>query len=191
MCQNTAMQRQLTSHAPAIHAEVHAMDALIPFPPGGNNLGLGIRTSEAGLMSIDYVSSPSFFKPQTSKSNGMAREVVRQLECYFTDPQWQFDLPLDLHGTDFQIRLWSALSKIPAGSTDTYGQLARRLDSGAQAVGQACRRNPVPIVVPCHRVLSLQGVGGYAGAVSGEKLTIKLALLAHEGLEQEKPGHEH
>lgn len=160
------------------------MDALIPFPPGGKNVGLGIRASDTGLVAIDYVARPAYFQPKTP----LAREVVRQLEAYFADSQWQFDLPLDLKGTDFQLRVWNALGEIPPGHTDTYGELARRLNSGAQAVGQACRRNPVPVVVPCHRVLSLHGVGGYAGAVAGEKLEIKCALLAHEGLEQ--PGYE-
>lgn len=175
------LQQQITSHIPPNQATFQDLDALIPFPLAGKTLGLGIRTSEVGLMSIDYVSRPVCFLPQASKSNSLAREVVRQLEAYFADPQWQFDLPLDLHGTVSQRRLWNALQEIPVGSTDTYGRLARQLNSGAQAVGQACRRNPVSVVVPCHRVLSLQGVGGYGGAVAGEKLNIKLALLAHEG----------
>ena len=81
----------------------------------------------------------------------------------------------------FQQRLWRHLSDVPAGTTDTYGHLAQHLNSGAQAIGQACRRNPVPVIVPCHRIVSRQGMGGYAGEVEGEKMQIKKALLAHEG----------
>lgn len=155
-------------------------DAVISFAITGfekTNLSLAITTTDRGLAGIDYVHDLSAQSP----TDKLAKEVVRQLECYFRDPQWFFDLPLDLAGTPFQRRLWQALSKIPVGTTDTYGQLASRLSSGAQAVGQACRRNPVPIVVPCHRIVSLQGMGGYAGEVDGEKMRIKKALLAQEG----------
>ena len=154
--------------------------SVIPFPLAGfgnTSLSLAITTTDRGLAGIDYVHD----LPAQDPADKLAKEVVRQLECYFEDPQWHFDLPLDLAGTPFQHRLWRALSKVPAGTTDTYGQLASRLSSGAQAVGQACRRNPVPVVVPCHRIVSLQGMGGYAGEVDGEKMAIKRALLAHEG----------
>ena len=143
------------------------------------NMSLAITTTDKGLAGIDYVHG----LPAMDPTGKMAEKTIHQLESYFEDPQWRFDLPLDLAGTSFQKRLWQALNKVPAGTTDTYGQLACVLSSGAQAVGQACRRNPVPVVVPCHRIVSLQGMGGYAGEVDGEKMAIKRALLAHEGYE--------
>lgn len=152
--------------------------AVIPFGvPGCGHLQLAISTTEKGLASIDYVHDMAPRPP----SSTLARQVVSQLESYFENPQWSFDLPLDISGTPFQQRLWHSLCSVPVGQTDSYGQLARNLLSGAQAVGQACRRNPVPVVVPCHRIVSRQGLGGYVGEVSGEKMQIKKALLIHEG----------
>jgi methylated-DNA-[protein]-cysteine S-methyltransferase len=109
---------------------------------------------------------------------------VQQLEAYFTDSRFRFKLPLEMHGTPFQLRVWQALQSIPAGTTVTYGQLAERLDSGARAVGNACRRNPIAIIVPCHRVTSAVGVGGYAGKSEGKPLVRKQWLLQHEIREQ-------
>jgi len=155
-------------------------DAVIPFVlanGGSASLSLAITTTDRGLAGINYVHS----RPTQEPIDKISVEVVRQLTCYFENPQWHFDLPLDLTGTQFQQRLWRALSDVPAGSTDTYGRLASQLSSGAQAVGQACRRNPVPVVVPCHRIVSRQGLGGYVGEVDGENMVIKKALLAHEG----------
>ena len=89
------------------------------------------------------------------------------------------DLPLAAHGTDFQKRVWAAMSEIPYGETATYGGLATMLDSGPRAVGMACGRNPIPIVVPCHRVLASGGrEGGFSG---GSGLPTKRQLLAIEG----------
>lgn len=158
----------------------HSSDfsAVIPFDvPGCRHLKLAISTTEKGLTGIEYVHQGSLKHP----ADEVAEHAVFQLEKYFDDPLWEFDLPLNLHGTPFQQRLWRSLCSVPVGHTDTYGHLAFDLNSGAQAVGQACRRNPVPVVVPCHRIVSRQGLGGYAGEVDGEKMRIKKALLAHEG----------
>ncbi len=159
-------------------------DAVIPFTLvnnalDGTQLNLAIYTTGNALSAIDFVAGQS---PPVSPCNAVAERVVYQLERYFDDPQWTFDLPLQLRGTDFQRRLWSALCDVPKGSTNTYGQFANLLHSGAQAVGQACRRNPAPIVVPCHRIVSQSGLGGYAGATGGNKLQIKQVLLAHESI---------
>jgi methylated-DNA-[protein]-cysteine S-methyltransferase len=106
----------------------------------------------------------------------------RQLTQYFKDGCGTFDLPLVLQGTEFQRRVWSLLRAIPAGETRTYGALARELGSAPRAVGQACRANPLPIVVPCHRVVGAQGLGGFAGDTSGRRLAVKRWLLRHEGV---------
>ena len=160
------------------------VDAIVPFVLEGHSLSLAIYTTghdlDAALCGIDFL-----FGQTTTQAphTALAENVVQQLHRYLDDPQRPFDLPLNMHGTDFQRRLWSALCDVPSGHTATYGQLVKRLGmrGGAQAVGQACRRNPVPIVVPCHRILSQSGMGGYAGETGGEKLRFKQALLKHEG----------
>jgi methylated-DNA-[protein]-cysteine S-methyltransferase len=93
-----------------------------------------------------------------------------------------FDLAVVMQGTPFQQRVWQALRDIPAGETRSYGQLAAHLGSGARAVGNACRHNPVSIVVPCHRVVGAAGLGGYSGHTQGPVLRRKSWLLAHEGV---------
>jgi len=108
--------------------------------------------------------------------------ISRRLEAYFARPETRFDLPLALAGTPYQLRVWSVLRAIPVGETRTYGDLAHELGSAARAVGQACRANPCPIVVPCHRVVAKQGLGGFAGDTSGRRLEVKRWLLRHEGV---------
>ncbi len=110
-------------------------------------------------------------------------EAARQLNAYFEAPDWRFSLPLFVAGTPFQQIVWQAMCAIPAGSVKTYGQLAAELHSGPRAVAGACRANHFPIIIPCHRVVSVKGIGGYGGAVSGAVLNIKRQLLQHEGYE--------
>ena len=120
--------------------------------------------------------------PDRQRSQDIPPEsVTRQLGRYFADGQGTFDLPLALAGTQFQRRVWSLMRAIPPGETRTYGSIAGELGSAARAVGQACRANPLPIVVPCHRVVGAKGLGGFAGDTSGRKLEVKRWLLRHEG----------
>jgi methylated-DNA-[protein]-cysteine S-methyltransferase len=167
---------------PSIHPTAAAADAVIAFSMVNHfveqPLSLCIHTSPEALVGIDYVDRQADQAPRSA----MAERVVSQLLAYFDDPQHPFDLPLNLHGTEFQQRLWATLCRMPSGQVDTYGEMARKLRTASRAVGQACRRNPVPIVVPCHRVISQSGLGGYGGAVAGDRLRIKQALLAHEGV---------
>lgn len=107
--------------------------------------------------------------------------LTEQLDAYFRSGSAGFDLPIELSGTPFQRRVWAALRAIPSGRTVTYGELARKLGTSARAVGGACRANPCPIVVPCHRVVATDGLGGFAGDTSGRKLEVKRWLLRHEG----------
>lgn len=95
-------------------------------------------------------------------------------------------LPISLIGAPFSMRVWQALKQIPSGTTKTYGQIAHELGSCAQAVGQACKRNPLPIIVPCHRVVAAKGTGGYAGQTQGRLMQIKHNLLAIENKSQFK-----
>jgi methylated-DNA-[protein]-cysteine S-methyltransferase len=106
--------------------------------------------------------------------------AVRQLEEYFSGRRREFDLPLRSDGTEFQRRVWSALTEIPYGVTWSYGELARRIGNpnASRAVGLANGRNPISILVPCHRVIGADGsLTGYGGGVERKRW-----LLAHEGL---------
>jgi methylated-DNA-[protein]-cysteine S-methyltransferase len=106
------------------------------------------------------------------------KEVVRQLQAYFEGKLKDFDLPLVLEGTEFQLLVWRNLQKIPYGETVSYGQLARRIGSpdAARAVGLANGSNPIPIIIPCHRVIGSSGdLTGFGGG-----LPIKKKLLALE-----------
>jgi methylated-DNA-[protein]-cysteine S-methyltransferase len=147
-------------------------DAVIAAPFGR----LGIHAQDA-LTSIDFVSNRIPLQPPRTP---LARKVCAQLKAYFTDPKNPFDVPLAPRGTDFQQRAWRALQRIPAGVARTYGQLARTLRSAPRAVGGACRANPIPIVVPCHRIVAVNGPGGFMGATRGRALHIKRWLLDHE-----------
>jgi methylated-DNA-[protein]-cysteine S-methyltransferase len=113
-------------------------------------------------------------------SSPVLTEAARQLDAYFEGDLLTFDLPLALDGTDFQRRCWLALASIPYGQTVSYGEQARRLGLGpdaARAVGAANGRNPLPIVLPCHRVIGADGsLTGFGGG-----LHVKRFLLEHEG----------
>lgn len=151
-------------------------DAVLPFPLLADAWMLGVTTTGAGLRGIAFLPARAVVAPRTA----LADQVARQLERYFADPAFRFDLPLDLRGSDFQVHAWRALADISAGQPISYGELAARLESSPRAVGGACRRNPVPLVLPCHRVVAKSGVGGYAGSTEGGFLPIKQALLDHE-----------
>jgi len=132
----------------------------------------------------DVLSAIRFLPKEACASktdNGFAHEVVRQIHAYLKDPSWQFDIPYVLKGTAFQKRIWDKLTTIPKGQTCFYGDIARDLKTSPRAVGGACRNNPVPIIVPCHRVLSKSGLGGYDGDWETGKVDIKSWLLRHEG----------
>ncbi|NBC48858.1 MAG: methylated-DNA--[protein]-cysteine S-methyltransferase [Gammaproteobacteria bacterium] len=109
------------------------------------------------------------------------RWLSEALDAYFADPARPIDCPIEPAGTAFQRRVWARIALIPPGQTATYGALASELGSSARAVGNACRANPVPLRVPCHRVVAASGLGGFAGDRDGRLLTIKRWLLAHEG----------
>ena len=140
---------------------------------------LGINCTDDALTGIDFLSARA--TPQAPMTT-FARKVCEQLSAYFSDPRFSFDLPLLTGGTAHQNRVWNAMRAIPCGQVGSYGDLANELDSSPLAVGQACRRNPIPVVIPCHRVVSESGIGGFAGQREGRMLDIKRWLLAHEGV---------
>ena len=153
--------------------------AIIASPPGR----IGIRMTGDAVSALDYLPADA---PEQPPTDAATRAVVEQLEAYFGDPRHPFAVPLAPVGTAFQQKVWKGLQSIPPGMVLTYGELARQLDTAARAIGGACRSNPIPILIPCHRVVGRQGLGGYAGEVTGDPLAIKRWLLRHEGVAVER-----
>lgn len=103
--------------------------------------------------------------------------AVSEIEEYFARHRQSFDVPLDLRGTEFQLRVWTELVNVPFGATTSYGELARRVGKpgGARAIGNALGRNPVPIIVPCHRVIGHdQALVGFGGGLSVKEQLLEL-----------------
>ncbi len=140
---------------------------------------LGIRCAGDALTGIDFL--PAGEKPQRATSE-LAKTVCEQLLGYIEDPDARFTVPLKPGGTPHQQKVWQAMCDIPRGETRSYGELAAALQSGAQAVGQACGSNPIPIIIPCHRVVGRSGLGGFMRHANGSPLDIKRWLLAHEAV---------
>ena len=122
-----------------------------------------VRWANPGERSNDKANSP------------VLQEAACQLDRYFAGKLKRFDLPLVQKGTDFQKRVWLAMRDIPYGETATYGGMAMALGSGPRPVGMACARNPIPIIVPCHRVLGRDGsLTGYAGGLPRKRALLEL-----------------
>ena len=138
---------------------------------------LGIRCAAETLTGIEFLSTGA--KPQPARTH-FAQTVCGQLAAYFADPDFLFDLPLQLTSTVHRSKVWQAMRAIPRGQTRYYGDLAQQITSSPRAVGQACGANPVPIVIPCHRVVSKAGMGGFMHRRDGSALDIKRWLLVHE-----------
>ncbi len=139
---------------------------------------LGIRTEGGMLAEITFLpKSGGAFAPR----DRLAARACALIECYLEDSGFCFDLPIASRGTPFQRRVWRKIAAIGPGRTRSYGEIARELGSSPRAVGQACGANPVPLVVPCHRVLAAGGLGGFAHHQGGFHLSVKRWLLAHEG----------
>lgn len=139
---------------------------------------LGIRAGDGLLEEI-------VFLPKTGRDlaprNPLAARTCEQIERYLDDPQFRFDLPLAGAGTPFRRSVWAKIAAIGPGCTRSYGEIARELGSAPRAVGQACGANPLPLVIPCHRVLASDGIGGFAHHEAGFHLSVKRWLLSHEG----------
>jgi methylated-DNA-[protein]-cysteine S-methyltransferase len=145
--------------------------ALLPSPIGP----LYVEADDGAITRL-YTDGHRFHTAAEPDDEGRFAALSAQLEQYFTGERTDFDLPLAPAGTPFEQRVWAALRAIPYGRTRTYGEIARELGSSARAVGRANGRNPISIIVPCHRVIGADGdLTGYAGG-----LETKRALLAHE-----------
>ena len=150
-------------------------DAVLAAPFGT----LGVRVA------ADRLASLTFCKPGTPlvvPGTPLLEHVAAELDAYYADPSHAFRLPIAPQGSAFRLRVWEALHTLPPGQVTTYGELARRLGSSARAVGQALGDNPLPLVIPCHRVVSAHGLGGFNHAGEGYSLEVKRWLIRHEGV---------
>lgn len=145
----------------------------LPFGP------LGIECT------AEHVSALRFLPPDTREMSAisvLAERAAHAVQTWLDDPERPHALPLAAQGTLFQNRVWTAIAGIPRGRTQTYGSLADTLGSAPRAVGSACGANPFPLLVPCHRIVARNGLGGFAGDVDGHLIRVKQWLLQHEGV---------
>ena len=177
MSETKRVRHGAESSPPVRQQQAHGYAAVLATPWSGVRLGVSVHGEF--VTSIDFLAANALAH---SASEGVAGEAVRQLQAYFRDPRHTFTLPLQPMGTPFQLRVWDALRRIPAGQPRSYGEVAQHLGSGARAVGGACRANPIPVIIPCHRVVGAHGVGGFMGVTAGRGLQIKQCLLTHECL---------
>lgn len=131
-----------------------------------------IESDGAAITRLDWATGPS------ETDDPVLKQAAQQLQEYFDGTRGVFDLPLAPDVSGLTTRVLAVMQAIPLGDTRTYGDIARELDAPAQAIGQACGANPIPVIIPCHRVLGANGLGGFSGAGGVET---KVALLCHEG----------
>lgn len=129
------------------------------------------------LTKVDFLPEDATIEPPQDK---ISQHICNELEKYFKNPNHQFDIEFELAGTEFQKKVWQTLRTIPAGKTETYSSLAELLKTGARAIGNACRTNPIPIIIPCHRIVGKNHLGGYVGNIEGKLMDTKKWLLKHE-----------
>ena len=146
--------------------------AIIDTPTGPMTL-----TEENGVITAAIWGGPT-----GGDDTALLRCATTQIGEYFAGKRTEFDLPLRVKGSEFQQAVCDAMLAIPFGETVTYGDIARQLNAPAQAVGQACGGNPIPLIIPCHRVLGANGLGGFSGGGGGlAGIELKVQLLRHEG----------
>jgi methylated-DNA-[protein]-cysteine S-methyltransferase len=146
--------------------EIYQLEVKSPFGP------LCVTEQDGFIVALDWES------PRVSTATPLLQKVSDQLAEYFAGSRKQFDLQLKPAGGDFQQNVCDAMLAIPYGETTTYGAIAKQLDTYGQPVGNACGANTIPIIIPCHRVLGANGVGGYSGDGGVER---KIELLKLEG----------
>jgi methylated-DNA-[protein]-cysteine S-methyltransferase len=152
-------------------------DVIVEFP----RMKVAVKTRADRVVEIRYLPLSSCVVPP---KNALADRAARQLQRYREDPDARFDLPLAIEGSPLERAVWEAMCAIPRGKTRTYGELARELEAAhfatPRAIGQACGDNRLPIVIPCHRVVAADGIGGFGHSTGGYLLEAKRWLLAHE-----------
>ena len=148
-------------------------DVTVDFPM----MKVGVTTRDGHVTEIRYLPLSS---AAVSPRNALAERAALQLEAYRRDPDSRFDLPVVIEGSPLQKAVWQAMCAIPRGKTRTYGDVAKEVSADARDVGQACGDNRLPIVIPCHRVVGADGIGGFSHSTGGFPLEVKRWLLAHE-----------
>lgn len=138
---------------------------------------LGIRCNAEAVTGIDFLPSDA---PACAARDSVGERVCEAITQYMANAGCGFDLPLAPAGTVFQQRVWAELRHIPSGQTISYAELAHRVGSGARAVANACGANPIPLIIPCHRVVGKNGLGGFMRGREVGSLNIKRWLLEHE-----------
>ena len=140
--------------------------------------GVLLESSVRGLRTIRFDPAPPYVPPaQADRPGPVVNAAAQQLREFFRGQRFAFDVPLDLIGTPFQLEVWKALTRIPYGRTSSYRDIAEAVNRprGFQAIGQANTRNPIPVIVPCHRVINADGsLGGYGGGIGRKKQLLEL-----------------
>jgi len=148
-------------------------DVTVDFP----KMKVGVATRDGVVSEIRYLPlATKSISPKTA----LAERAAKQLEAYRGNADSAFELPVVIEGSELEKNVWRAMRAIPRGKTRTYGDLARELGADARAIGQACGDNRLPLVIPCHRIVAADGIGGFAHATSGYLLEAKRWLLMHE-----------
>jgi len=140
---------------------------------------LGVHSDGRCLTGIRYLPMRTRLSAPCDR---VTARFARELERYLADPLFRFSVPYVFDGSPFDHAVWREIARIAPGKTLTYGELARRVNSAPRPVGGACGRNPVPLVVPCHRVLAASGLGGFMGGRRAFPVSVKRWLLRHEGI---------
>jgi methylated-DNA-[protein]-cysteine S-methyltransferase len=141
-------------------------------------------TSDAAVTALYFPEEAPAAAHDDHRDNGLVDQLRAQLAAYFAGALTKFDLPLAPRGTPFQQRVWSALREIPYGATVSYRSIAERIGkpSAVHAVGAANGRNPIPILIPCHRVIAADGtLGGYSGGLARKNALLKLESAGKRG----------
>ncbi|MDO9105504.1 MAG: methylated-DNA--[protein]-cysteine S-methyltransferase [Methylovulum sp.] len=153
-----------------IDSATGAEDVLSLDTPAGQ-LMLAVR--EDVIIAVDWASGRNARSPHE-------HPIQQQLARYWVNPEFSTPIKLLRQGSTYRHQVWAALSAIPLGETVSYSAVAKTIASSARAVGNACRDNPYPLFIPCHRVVSVSGMGGYCGQTNGYLMGIKRNLLAFE-----------
>ncbi|EDY87749.1 methylated-DNA (protein)-cysteine S-methyltransferase [gamma proteobacterium HTCC5015] len=144
---------------------------------------LGLSFDQGRLAALDFIDGD---QEEVTSLDISVLQAVAEIKQYCQNADHAMNIELQLEGTDFQKRVWQAIADIPKGEVRSYGQLAEQLESSARAVGNACAANPVPVVIPCHRVVASDSLGGYCGETFEKSprglMRIKAWLLLHEGV---------
>jgi len=155
--------------------DLSRFNAILQLPFGS----FGLRLTGGKLAELRFLPPDT---PPLPPATPQAQHVADQIVAWLATPDMSVSLPMVVSGTPFQQAVWQGIRAIPCGQTSTYGELARLVGGSPRAVGQACGANPFPLLTPCHRVVSKQGLGGFSNATDGYLITAKRWLLHNEGV---------